>query len=151
MKFFLIFIFLLTISCSNNKVIKSHGSPALELKVDKILVNKSNKNDVLNILGKPSTKSFFNDNIWVYINREKENQSVFKLGKSKIKTNNVLEISFNNYGIVETKKLYNINDMNKIKISKDITSKTYDDKKYINKVLTSIKNKINAPKLNRKR
>ena len=114
-------------------------------------MNKSNKNDVLNILGKPSTKSFFNDNIWVYINREKENQSVFKLGKSKIKTNNVLEISFNNYGIVETKKLYNINDMNKIKISKDITSKTYDDKKYINKVLTSIKNKINAPKLNRKR
>ena len=78
-------------------------------------------NDVLRIIGRPSTVSLFNENSWFYIQREKINQSVFKLGKSKIQKNNILEITFNNYGIVESKKLYDLDDMNDIKIVKNIT------------------------------
>ena len=123
MKKLLIIIFLLTLSCSNNKVVKNHGITGLELKTNKIEVLKSNKNDVLEIIGKPSTVSLFDENSWLYIQRETINQSVFKLGKSKIKKNNILEIVFNKHGLVESKKLYNLEDMNDIKIVKNTTKK----------------------------
>ena len=119
MKKIIIIILLFTVSCSNNKVVKNHGFNALETKIDKIVVLKDNKNDVLRIIGRPSTVSLFNENSWFYIQREKINQSVFKLGKSKIQKNNILEITFNNYGIVESKKLYDLDDMNDIKIVKN--------------------------------
>ena len=146
MKKIIIIIFLFTISCSNNKVVKNHGFNALETKIDKIVVLKDNKNDVLKIIGKPSTVSLFDENSWFYIQREKINQSVFKLGKSKIQKNNILEITFNNYGIVKSKKLYNLDDMNDIKIVKNITKKKYDNTSPLGKLLKSLEQKINAPK-----
>ena len=71
MKKILILIFLLTISCSNNKVVKTHGVNALEKKINKIEVSKTNKNDILNTIGRPSTISLFDKNLWFYIEREK--------------------------------------------------------------------------------
>ena len=146
MKKIIIFIFLITISCSNNKVVKNHGIIALEKKSDQILLSKSNKNDVLDILGKPSTVSLFDKNSWFYMESEKVNQSLFKLGKSKIQKNNILLISFNNYGIVDTKKIYTINDMKKLNIVKNTTVKKYDETSFAGKLLKSLDQKINAPK-----
>ena len=146
MKKIIIFIFLITISCSNNKVVKNHGIIALEKKSDQILLSKSNKNDVLDILGKPSTISLFDKNSWFYMESEKVNQSLFKLGKSKIQKNNILLISFNNYGIVDTKKIYTINDMKKLNIVKSTTVKKYDETSFAGKLLKSLDQKINAPK-----
>ena len=146
MKIILIFIFLLTLSCGNNKVVKSHGFFALEEKSNKIELLKSNKNDVIEIIGKPSTISLFNDNTWYFIQRETVNQSVFKLGKSKIIKNNILLVSFNDYGVVNFKKLYNIDDMNMIKIDKNETVKDFETRSKIGKVLKSLEQKINAPK-----
>ena len=146
MKKIIIFIFLITISCGNNKVVKNHGIIALEKKSDEILPSKSNKNDVLDILGKPSTISLFDKNSWFYMESEKVNQSLFKLGKSKIQKNNILLISFNNYGIVDTKKIYTINDMKKLNIVKNTTVKKYDETSFAGKLLKSLDQKINAPK-----
>ena len=146
MKKIIIFIFLITISCGNNKVVKNHGIIALEKKSDQILLSKSNKNDVLDILGKPSTISLFDKNSWFYMESEKVNQSLFKLGKSKIQKNNILLISFNNYGIVDTKKIYTINDMKKLNIVKNTTVKKYDETSFAGKLLKSLDQKINAPK-----
>ena len=130
----------------NNKVVKNHGIIALEKKSDQILLSKSNKNDVLDILGKPSTISLFDKNSWFYMESEKVNQSLFKLGKSKIQKNNILLISFNNYGIVDTKKIYTINDMKKLNIVKNTTVKKYDETSFAGKLLKSLDQKINAPK-----
>ena len=149
MKKIIIFIFLITISCGNNKVVKNHGIIALEKKSDEILPSKSNKNDVLDILGKPSTISLFDKNSWFYMESEKVNQSLFKLGKSKIQKNNVLLISFNDYGIVDTKKIYTIKDMKKLNIVKNTTVKKYDETSFAGKLLKSLDQKINAPKMNR--
>ena len=80
MKIFIIFIFLLTLNCSINKVSKTHGFRLLETKYDKILLNKSNKNDIRKIIGPPSSKSKFDDS-WIYIERQKTNQSLMKLNK----------------------------------------------------------------------
>ena len=122
---------------------------SLEDKAKIIIVQQSNKNDVLEIIGRPSTVSLFDSNDWFYIEREKINQSVFKLGKSKINKNNVLEISFNEYGIVETKKLINIDNMNKLKVEKKITEKNYDKRSGIGKLLKSLEQKINSTKTKR--
>ena len=136
-------------ACSNKQVIKNHGMTSLEIKAKKIVVEQSNKNDVLEIIGRPSTVSLFDSNDWFYIEREKTNQSVFKLGKSKINKNNVLEISFNEYGLVETKKLINIDNMNELKAEKKITEKNYDKRSGLGKLLKSLEQKIKSPKTKR--
>ena len=143
------YFFLIITGCSNKQVVKNHGITSLEIKADKIIELKSNKNDVLEIIGKPSTVSLFDSNDWFFIERELINQSVFKLGKSKIKKNNVLEISFNQYGIVKSKKLYDLASMNKIKAEKKITEKDYDKRSGLGKLLKSLEQKINSPKTNR--
>jgi len=151
MKIVLIFIFLFTISCTTNKVVNNHGLTALELKSKKIITSTSNKNDVINIIGKPSSTSLFNENTWFYMQRELENKSFLTLGKQKITTNNVLEINFNDYGIVVSKKIYSLKDMNEVKIDKDKTENMAIKKTGINSLFQSIYQKINAPKNNRKR
>ena len=152
MKKILIFILILiTTSCTNNKVVKNHGLNALMLKEKNIEVSKSNKNDILNTIGKPSSISLFDENTWFYMQRELENKSFLTLGKQKITTNNVLEINFNDYGIVDNKLVYLIDDMNDIKISEEKTTNQYQSKSYFGKLLNSMKQKIDSPKLNRKR
>ena len=151
MKTLFFLLFLLTISCSNNKVVNNHGFTALEIKSDKIKISQTNKNDILKDVGMPSTVSLFDENIWFFIEREKVTQSFIKLGKSKIKKNNVLEIKFNDYGIVESKKFYKIDNMNDLKSVKKITKKTYDKDVFLGKLLKSVIQKANAPKSNKKK
>ncbi len=151
MKLILAIIFLLTISCSNNKVVNNHGINALDLKEKKIKITTSNRNDVLNLMGRPSSVSLFDDNSWFYFERETVNQSVFKLGKAKIEKNYILEVKFNNEGIVKSKKLYDMNDMNDIKAIKETTKKKYDSNSKFGKLLKSMEQKINSPKRNLKK
>ena len=145
MKKILLFIFIIISACTNNKVVNNHGIIALEAKSNKIEISKTNKNDVLSIIVKPSSVSMFDENLWFYFERENQNQSVFKLGKSKIVKNNVLEVSFDKYGIVTSKRIYNIDDMNKVEIEKKITRKDYDKSSFIVKSLNSIIQKVNSP------
>ena len=79
MKFFILLLFLFTLNCSINKVSKNHGFKSLEQRFEKIVVNKTNKNDMIYLIGPPSTKSAFDNNVWIYIERRKENRSIFKL------------------------------------------------------------------------
>ena len=136
---------LFTLSCSLNKVKNSHGILLLENKFNKIYVNKSNTNDILSVFGPPSTTSEFDDNIWIYIERKKSNQSIFKLGNQKIIKNNVVVLELNNKGILSSKKIYDLNNMNKYEFSKNTTEKNYEKDSYIYGVLTSLREKINAP------
>ena len=151
MKKYIFILFLITIGCSNNKVVYNHGLLAIEAKSDKIEISKTNKNDVLKIFGKPSTISLFDDNLWFYIQRVKKNQSIIKLGNTKITSNKVLEIKFNSYGLVENKKLYLIKDMNELKKVKKITTNEFETTSKLEKLLKSLEQKINSPKTNKKK
>ena len=102
------------------------------------------------ILGPPSTKSSFNNNIWIYVERKEESMSVFKLGKRKLKKNNVLVVELDDNGILLKKNLFDINKMNDIKFSEQITSSGYQKDTYVYNVLTSLRDKINSP-IKRKR
>ena len=149
MKFYFIFIFLFIVNCSTNKVSNNHGSISLQSKFEKITINKSNKNDILKIIGPPSTTSEFDENKWFYIQTKKENQSLLKLGIKKIEKNNILIVVFNNKGILEDKKILNLEDMNDIKYVKNITEKQYKQNNTIYNKLSTLRQKANAPLRNR--
>jgi len=145
MKLFFIIAFIFILSCSTNKVKNNHGVLSLNNKFNKIVVEKSNSNDILNLLGPPSTKSSFDNNIWIYIERKKTNQSIFKLGKQKIEKNNVLVLELDNKGILAKKKLYNLDDMNDYKFVEKDTQKDFSQNSFVYGVLSSLRDKINAP------
>ena len=110
-----------------------------------ILVNKSNKNDVIKVLGEPSTKSNFDNNVWFYIEQKKQNKSIVKLGKQYIEENNVLTIYFDNKGIVSKKKFLDKNDLNQIEFAKKETKPIYNNNSFMYEFLTSFRDKVNAP------
>ena len=150
MKLLFIIAFIFILSCSTNKVKNNHGVSSLNIKFNKIVVEKSNSNDILNLLGPPSTKSSFDINIWIYIERKKTNQSIFKLGKQKIEKNNVLVLELDNKGILAKKKLYNLDDMNDYKFVEKATQKDFSQNSFVYGVLSSLRDKINAPVRKRK-
>tara|TARA_B100001996_G_C18158411_1_gene399626 strand:- start:23 stop:478 length:456 start_codon:yes stop_codon:yes gene_type:complete len=151
MKILVLFIFLFTLNCSTNKVSKVHGIRLIENKYEKVELNKDNKNDVKKLIGPPSVISSFDNNKWFYIEREKTNQSIVKLGIQKIKKNNVLVLQFNNLGILKNKKILNLDDMNQIAFNKNKTEKKFKQDNFLYNVFSSLREKINAPSRSRKK
>ena len=149
MRIFFVFLFLFTLNCSSNKVSNNHGFKSLQEKFKKITINKTNKNDMLKIIGPPSSVSNFNKNKWFYIERMKTNQSIFKLGIKKINKNNILIVEFNNKGILKNKKILKLNDMNDIEYVKAITEKDFKQNNILFNILSSLSEKANAPTKNR--
>jgi len=149
MKYLILLLLFFTLSCSLNKVKNNHGVISLKDKFNKINVNQSNKNDIINILGPPSTKSSFDNNVWIYIERKKTNSSIFKLGNQKTEKNNVVVLEISNKGLLNKKELFDLNDMNKYKFTEKNTTKNYDKNSYIYGVLSSLREKIDAPKKRR--
>ena len=113
--FLLFFVSLFILSCQQNEVIKTHGVAYLNKREKLIIVNKTNKNDTVVILGQPSTKGMTDDNLWIYIERTRTRGKLLKLGRNYLKKNNVLVIEFDKYGIVKEKKFYDKDNMKKIK------------------------------------
>ena len=149
MKYLILFLLFFTLSCSLNKVKNNHGVISLKDKFNKINVSQSNTNDIINILGPPSTKSTFDNNVWIYIERKKTNSTIFKLGNQKTEKNNVVVLEINNKGLLHKKELFDLNDMNKYKFTEKNTTKSYDKNSYIYGVLSSLREKIDAPKKRR--
>ena len=150
MKYILILSLLFTLSCTINKVKNTHGVLSLEKKINKIEINKSNTNDIISIFGPPSTKSTFDNNVWIYIERKKTNRSIFALGNKKIVKNNVAILEIDSKGILKKKEIFDLNKMNKYKFSENTTEDTYNKNSYIYGVLTSFREKINAPSKRKK-
>ena len=141
----LLILFIIISGCTTNKVVKNHGISLIDEKSKKLIINQSNKNDILKIMGPPSTKSEFNKNIWIYIERKKTSSSIFKLGNRKLVKNNILIVELNGFGILEDKKMLNIQNMNKISFEKQITTSGYTKNSYMYNLLTSLRHKINSP------
>ena len=148
-KLLYILLFIFIINCSGNKVSNYHGIKQLESKFDKIKVDSSNKNDLLKIIGPPSSISDFNKNKWFYIERLKTNQSIVKLGTQKIKKNNILIVELDNKGILKSKKLLNLNDMKDIRYIEEVTQKEFKNENLFYNIFSSFREKINAPAKNR--
>ena len=145
MKKLLILILLFLSSCSLNKVIQHHGVHNLEKKQTKIKINYTNKNDVIELIGPPSTKSKFDNDIYIYIERKTSSSKLTKLGKKTLIANNVLVLEIDNKGILLSKKFYNSNDLNEINFDKNETGINYTKRSFINNFLSSVREKIDDP------
>ena len=145
---YIIFFSFIVSNCTFKEIEKFHGVSFLDNKQKKLIINKSNTNDILDILGAPSTKSIMNEKLWIYIQNRKSKSSIFKLGKIKVKENNVLLLELNSYGILVDKKFYNKDDQNKIIFSENKTKMSEKDN-FVYSVVSSIKQKIDSPKRSR--
>jgi outer membrane protein assembly factor BamE (lipoprotein component of BamABCDE complex) len=149
-KLSLFIIFLLISNCSIKKVEKHHGVHFLDKKQQKLSLKSSNKNDLLNLLGPPSTKSSFDNDVWIYIERVTRNKSVLSLGKDELFINNVLVLEIDNKGLLVKKDFYDITKMNELKFSKKTTENQFSKNSFVYGFLQSMRQKINDP-LNKRR
>ena len=149
-KIYLFVIFLFIANCTINKVVKHHGVHYLEKKHKNLVLNISNKNDITTLLGPPSTKSTFDNDIWIYIEKKTSNKSILKLGKETLIVNNVLVLEVNTKGLLVKKEFFDIDKMKDLKFSKKSTEKDYLKKSFIFDILASMRQKINDP-LNKRR
>ena len=145
-KLLYIFLFALIVSnCSFEPVVKHHGIPFLEKKQETLTVNQSNKNDITEILGNPSTTSKFDNDVWIYIERKQTQSNLKNLGRMKIYKNDVLVLEIDNYGILKKKTFYNKDDMENIKISEATTEAGFKKNSFIYDFMSSMRQKINDP------
>ena len=145
MRKILILLILFLASCSLNKVVRHHGVYNLEKKQTQLKINYSNKNDIIKLIGPPSTKSTFDNDIYIYIERTTSGSKLIKLGKRELLKNDVLVLEIDNTGLLLSKNFYNKNDMNKIKFDENETGINYKKKSFIYSFLRSVREKIDDP------
>ena len=150
MKKILLLTLLITITnCSLKNIEKTHGVAKLDDKYKKLVINTTNKNQIFDELGPPSTKNIFDNSIWIYIEKQTKKSSLLKLAKNEDVKNNVLVLEINNRGILISKKIYTLEDIEKINFSESFTSKTEKDS-FVYGVISSLRLKIDSPKRNKK-
>jgi len=137
-----LFSFIILIGCQLQDPNNNHGIVFLENRSNKLVTNKTNKNDVLKIIGQPHSKSINNKNQWIYIERVLTKGSYHKLGQNVLKANNVLVLNFDKYGILKDKKLYDKNDKKLISFSKNKTENELTQKSFVEKFLSSVRSKM---------
>ena len=143
--FNLIVLFLFISSCTLNKVIKHHGVHFLEKKSEKLVIGKTNKNDIFELLGPPSTKGSFDEELWIYMEIQTSSSKLSKLGKKKLLKNNILLLDIDNRGILSKSIFIDKDKMNEIKFSEDTTQMSYSKNSFIYDFLYSLRKKINDP------
>ena len=142
----LLIILLFITACQQNEIVKTHGISYLDKREKLIIVNKSNKNDTINVLGQPSTRGMTDKNLWIYIERTKSSGKLLKLGKDYTKKNNVLVLEFSKFGILTKKEFYNKEMMNKVSFAKEVTENEILKENFIHSFLASVRQKMLSKK-----
>ena len=144
-KIYILFLLILLQNCTINKVVQHHGVHNLEKKQEKLKINQTNKNDVIKLIGPPSTRSSFDNDVLIYIEKKTGGSKLTKLGKKELLVNNVLVLEINERGILVHKEFYNKEDMKKINFDNNETSVTYSKRSFIYNFMASLRQKINDP------
>ena len=137
-----IVLFIILSACQLQEPTKNHGIVFLKNRSDELIVNKSNKNDAIRIIGQPHSKSINDDDIWIYLERTLTKGKYHKLGKHVLKKNNTLVLKFDKFGILKSKKIYDKNDSNKITFSEKETKNELSKKSFVESFLSSLKQKM---------
>ena len=135
-------LFIFFTSCQLQEPSKNHGIVFLENRSKQLLVNKSNKNDVIKIMGQPHSSSIRNDNTWIYLERTLSKGKYHKLGQHVLKKNNTLVLNFDKFGILVSKQIYNKNNINELKFSEKKTENKLSKKSFVGAFLQSVKQKM---------
>ena len=145
-KIFLILFIILTSNCSLNKVVQHHGVHNLEKKQEKLKINQSNKNDILKIIGPPSTKNRFENEVYIYIERKTSSSKLRKFGKKVLLVNNVLVLDINKKGVLVKKEFFNKDDMKQIKFDNQETYTDHSKRSFIYNFFYTLRQRIDDPR-----
>ena len=145
-KLFITILSFILLGCQLQEPSNNHGIIFLENRSKKLIIYKTNKNDVLQIIGQPHTTSIVNKNEWMYIERVLTKGDYHKLGQNILKTNNVLILNFDKYGILKSKKFLNKDNIKKVDFSKMETNNELTQKSFVEKFLSSVKSKMYGKK-----
>ena len=137
-----LFLTFILSGCKIQEPLKTHGIIYLENRAEKLIVNKSNKNDTIKIFGQPQVMSDDDELTWIYLERILTKGKFHKLGKHVLKENNVLVLRFSKFGILESKKLFDKEDIKKLQFSKKTTENDLGQKSFVENFLQSIKQKM---------
>ena len=83
--------------------------------------------------------------IYIYIEKKTSSSKLSKLGKKKLLKNNVLILELNNSGTLLSKKFYNKDDMENIKIVEATTQAGFKKNSFIYDFMSSMRQKVNDP------
>ena len=145
MKILLIILTIFLTSCKLNKVVNHHGIHNLEAKSQELLINQTNINQIKSLLGPPSSTSYFDEDILIYLERKTSNSKLLKLGKKKLIANNVLLLEVNNRGILINKEFLDQDDLNKLKFTNKTTKRIADQESFVSRALSGVITKIDDP------
>jgi outer membrane protein assembly factor BamE (lipoprotein component of BamABCDE complex) len=141
-KIYIIFFLIILNNCQLQDPSKPHGINFLENREKTLVVGKTNQNDVIKLMGTPHSKSIKDENVWIYFERTITRGKLVKLGQNVLKKNNILELKFNKYGVLDYKKIYNKDDMNKIAYSSKETENNISQQSFVGKFLSSVRQKM---------
>jgi|TARA_B100001093_G_scaffold68413_1_gene58535 outer membrane protein assembly factor BamE (lipoprotein component of BamABCDE complex) len=141
-KLYIIFLLIILNNCQLKEPNKAHGINFLENREITLITGETNQNDVVKLIGKPHSTSLKNDNTWIYFERTLTKGKLIKLGQNVLKTNNILELKFDKYGILSSKKIYKKENMNKLSYSKQETENNVSQPSFVGKFLSSIRQKM---------
>lgn len=139
-------VFIILISCKLQEPLKTHGIIFLENRSQKLVLNQSNKNDVIRIMGRPHIKEDEINQSWIYLERILSKGKYHKLGRHILKENNILVLNFDKYGVLKNKKFLKKEDLKKLEFSQKITENELTQKSFVQKFLQSIKQKMYSNK-----
>ena len=145
MKILLIILAIFLSSCKLNKVVNHHGIHNLEAKSQELLINQTNINQIKSLLGPPSSTSYFDEDILIYLERKTSNSKLLKLGKKKLIANNVLLLEIDNRGMLINKEYLNQDDLKKLKFTNKTTKTIADQESFVSRALSGVITKIDDP------
>ena len=141
-KLYIIFFLFLLNNCQLKEPNKLHGVNFLENRGKALIIGKTNQNDVMKLIGSPHITSFADKDTWIYFERTITRGKIIKLGQNVLKVNNVLEIEFDKYGVLTSKKIYDKEDMNKVKYTDKETKNEVTHQGFVTRFLSSVKQKM---------
>ncbi len=124
---------LLLASCL--KAVESRGYTLEEVNVAQVQPQLSTKEDVLQLLGTPSSKSYFGKDTWFYISSKAE-----KIAFMNAKTieQHVIGIEFNEIGKVTAVQHYALSDAHNVQFVKDVTPTEGSDTGAVGQILGNV-------------
>ena len=140
--FYIIFFSIFLNNCQLKESKKSHGINFLENREKTLIIGTTNRNDVLRLVGNPHSVSIKEKGTWIYIERTTSKGKLIKLGQNVLIDNNVLELKFDKYGVLSSKKIYKKDKMQKVKYSKKETQNDIRKKSFVGKFLSSVRQKM---------
>jgi outer membrane protein assembly factor BamE (lipoprotein component of BamABCDE complex) len=132
----------LTAACG--QIVDNRGHQPIPGTVEKLEVGAQGRDDVLRLMGSPSTIATFGDEVWYYISTKNENTAFLQ---PRVLEQRVVAVSFDGGGRVRDIKQYELKDGKEIDMVQRKTPTSGKELTIVEQILGNV-GKFSAPKKN---